>query len=44
MLKRANEALGARVNELESGAVLRVAQSRLAEREEVIRRETFCLV
>lgn len=36
MLKRANETLGARVNELESGAVLRVAQSRLAEREEVM--------
>lgn len=35
MLKRANEALGARVNELESGAVLRATQSRLTERDEV---------
>lgn len=35
-LKQANEALGARVNELESGLVLRATQSRLSEREEVI--------
>eukprot|EP00903_Cladosiphon_okamuranus_P015241 g14087.t1 len=35
-LKRANEALGARVNELESGAVLRATKSRLAERDEEI--------
>lgn len=34
-LKRANEALGARVNDLESGAVLGATQSRLAERDEV---------
>ncbi|CAN0032149.1 unnamed protein product, partial [Ectocarpus fasciculatus] len=36
MLKRENEALGARVNELESGAVLRATQSRLSERDEEI--------
>ncbi|CAB1117249.1 unnamed protein product [Ectocarpus sp. CCAP 1310/34] len=35
-LKRENEALGARVNELESGAVLRATQSRLSERDEEI--------
>eukprot|EP00752_Nemacystus_decipiens_P005204 g4723.t1 len=35
-LKRVNEELGARVNELESGGVLRAAQSRLAERDEEI--------
>lgn len=34
-LRRANEALGTRVNELESGAILRVTQARLAERDEV---------
>ncbi|CAN0497120.1 unnamed protein product, partial [Ectocarpus sp. 12 AP-2014] len=35
-LKRENEALGARLNELESGAVLRATQSRLSERDEEI--------
>lgn len=36
-LKRANEALGVRIDELENGAVLRATQSRLSEREEVIK-------
>lgn len=34
-LRRANEALGARVNDLESGAVLRATKARLSERDEV---------
>lgn len=35
-LKRANESLGVRIEELENGAILRATQSRLSEREEVI--------
>lgn len=44
MLKQANEVLGARVNELESGAVLRATQSRLAERDEVRDWEWLCVL
>ena len=35
VLRGANEALGARVAELESGTVLKTALSKLAERDEV---------
>ncbi|CAM9314589.1 unnamed protein product, partial [Hapterophycus canaliculatus] len=37
-VERANEVLGARVNELESGAVLRATQSKLIERDEASKR------
>lgn len=39
-LRRANEDTGARLHELESGAVLRATRERLAERDEV--RHEFC--